>query len=75
MLELTLIDRDNSIVPIWHDESYLNWFSANFDHNSIPPTLCSDGKLDKYIDLDFRIVAVDKEKIFQERKLGQFNNF
>lgn len=43
----TNVDLKQKYVPIWHDESYLNWYASEHAHNQLSPLFCSDGKVDQ----------------------------
>lgn len=51
------IDLSKKIIPIWHDESALNWYTSNKDPLILPPTYA-------YPEFDRK---VDIEKILKEK--------
>jgi hypothetical protein len=46
LAERTNLGLKQNYVPIWHDESYLNWFAAGHTHNELSPLFCSDKVID-----------------------------
>jgi hypothetical protein len=58
--ERTNLDASRGYTPTWHDESYLNWFASENDHNELSPLFCSDGIIESlFLEKPF-IRAVDK---------------
>ena len=55
-------DLENGVVAIWHDESHLNWWAANFVFESLTPTICFDPRYPQLRDLPEYIRAVDKKQ-------------
>ena len=58
----------NDSIPIWHDESYLNWFAAEEKHNELNPLFCSDEIVDSLFKDRPYVRAVNKQVYgFSER--------
>jgi len=58
--ERTNLGLEREYVPIWHDESYLNWFASKQKHNELSPLFCSDGKIDNLFAEKPYLRAVEK---------------
>ena len=58
--ERTASGLQQNYVPIWHDESYLNWFASREKHNELNPLFCSDGIIDSLFTEKPYLLAVDK---------------
>jgi hypothetical protein len=60
LAERTNLGLKLNYVPIWHDESYLNWFASERKHNELSPLFCSDGVIDNLFAEKPYLRAVDK---------------
>jgi hypothetical protein len=60
LAEKTNLGLEKNYIPIWHDESYLNWFAAEQNHNELGPLFCSDGFIDNLFVEKPYIRAVEK---------------
>lgn len=52
------LKRDH--MPKWHDESYLNWYASEREHNELSPLFCADGIIDNLFSESPYLRAVDK---------------
>ena len=50
----------DNFMPIWHDESYVNWYASTSEICELTPILCADGKIDSLYNGGIYIRAVDK---------------
>jgi hypothetical protein len=55
-------DLRNSSIPEWNDESYLNYWGSNQDHNTLTPSFCYEESYKNLIYLNPAVVALDKKK-------------
>jgi len=58
--ERTSQDLEGGVIARHNDESHLNWFACNFEHNSENSELCFDGTFPRMKNLSPVIVALDK---------------
>jgi len=54
------IDEESRVQAVWHDESHLNWFYANFPANIVDPRYCMNPEYPWLRGLPTVIRAVDK---------------
>jgi hypothetical protein len=55
------IDRNNSIIAVWHDESHLNQWAAENEYQLLTPEFCYVAEYRNLDGLTPRVVAVTKE--------------
>lgn len=53
-------DLAQNIVAVFHDESHLNWYQANYSFSLLSPELCYDPSYPQLGPLTPKILAVDK---------------
>jgi hypothetical protein len=60
------IDRDTAsgVLAVWHDESHLNWWTANHESKLLVPEYCYVEGSENLAHLTARIVALDKPADF-----------
>ena len=57
-------DLSNNIIPVWHDESYLNYWSAQNKYVSFNPEFSYEPNYQNLTGLEMKIEAVDKGSNF-----------
>jgi len=63
LAERTELGLKMNFIPIWHDESYLNWFAVEQMHNELSPLFCSDGIIDRFFSEKPFLLAVNKPTV------------
>jgi hypothetical protein len=60
--KLTDLDLDSNTIPIWNDESYLNYWASNNGKISLPPNFCFAENYKNLSCIKPFIIAVEKNR-------------